>query len=263
MSRRRPAPDGGDIGYRVLGDSGRWLVLIHGWCGGAEHWALVAPNLARAARVLVVTLPGFGGMAAAPAAGRTIAALGAAVADLLVAVDVSDAVLIGHSMGGPVAVEAALAAPERVGALLGLDTLSDRGYYGRVPEAEIRRRRAEMAADYAGGMRAMVDRIVHPTTDAVLRARITAGLLASAAPDVALDVKDSLFAWDVAARWPLLTCRAMLLNSTHVAALADPDALPCLAATPIVPYDSGHFPMLESPSMIVEKIGHCIDGLVY
>lgn len=260
---RLEATMGGQIGYRIFGTEGDWLVLIHGWCGNAEHWNAIAPGLARDYRVLAVSHPGFGGMLPPPPVGQTIEAMGAAVAHLLAHLGIDDAILIGHSMGGPIMTEVAIIAPERVKALLGLDTLTDRDYYGRVPHDEIVRRHEEFAADYAGRMRAMIDRIVHPSTDEAMRQTITDAMIASAPATFALDVKDDLFAWDAEMRWPLVSCPAIILNSTWVARLADPEPMVCFDATPLRDYESGHFPMIEAPTLIVEKLRTCLGELVY
>ncbi|CAN7675278.1 alpha/beta fold hydrolase [Neorhizobium sp. LjRoot104] len=257
------APSGGQIGYRTLGDAGEWLVLIHGWCGSAAHWDIIGPELARNFRVLVLSHPGFGGTAPPPAGGQTIAAMGAAVAHVLAHLHISGAILVGHSMGGPIATETAIAAPERIAAVLGLDTLSDRDYYGRVPDDEIRRRHEDFQVDYPARMRAMVDMIVDPATPEATRREITRGMLDAAPEDFALDIKDDLFAWNAEDRWPLVSCPKMLLNSPYVARLAHPNPMPCFATTLIATYDSGHFPMVEAPSMIVDKIRSCIASLVY
>ena len=262
---RLDAPHGGEIGYRVFGSDASttpWLVLIHGWCGKADHWNLIAPALAQTYRVLVVSHPGFGGMAPPPKSGQTIAAMGAAVAHVLHHLDITGAILIGHSMGGPIATEVAITTPRRVAGVLGLDTLSDRDYYGRVPDDEIRRRHDDFAADYAGCMRAMIDVIVDPSTGEDIRRLITREMIDAAPQDFALDVKDDLFLWDAEERWPLVTCPAILLNSPHVARLAHADPMPCFAGTPIETYDSGHFPMIESPAMVVEKIKTCLARLI-
>jgi pimeloyl-ACP methyl ester carboxylesterase len=256
------APSGGQIGYRASGTTGDWIVLIHGWCGSAEHWDIIGPVLSREFRVLVLSHPGFGGMVPPPPAGRTIHAMGAAVAQVLGHLDISGAALIGHSMGGPIATETAIAAPERVRAVLGLDTLSDRGYYGRVPDEEIRRRHDDFLVDYPYLMRKMVDDIVHPTTGDTLRQSISDAMVAAAPSHFALDVKDDLFAWDAEERWPLVSCPKMLLNSPYVARLADPRPMPCFSETRIETYESGHFPMLEAPEMIVDRIRDCLPLLL-
>lgn len=253
---------GGQIGYRTFGSRGDWLVLIHGWCGTADHWNLVAPDLSADFRILAVSHPGFGGMLPPPPSARTVKAMGAAVAQVLTHLNITQAILIGHSMGGPIATETALAVPARVKAIIGLDTLSDRGYYGRIPGEEIRRRRDDFAGNYAASMRMMVDAIVHPVTGEATRQSIADSMIAAAAPGFALDVKDDLFAWNAEERWPLINCPGMLLNSPHVARLAHPDPMPCFATTPIRTYDSGHFPMIEAPVMIVEKIRNCIAELI-
>lgn len=255
------APHGGQIGYRIEGKAGQWLVLVHGWCGSADHWNIIAPQLARDHRVLIVSHPGFGGMTEPPKSGQTLFAMGAAVAHVLDRLDINNAILIGHSMGGPIATEVAIAAPGRIAGVLGLDTLSDRDYYGRVPDAEIRRRHDDFAMDYAGIMRLMVDNIVHPTTTDKIRTALTEGMISAARPDFALDVKDDLFLWNAEDRWPLVTCAKMLLNSPHVARLAHPEPMPCFAGTPIETYDSGHFPMIEAPALIVEKLRACVAQL--
>jgi pimeloyl-ACP methyl ester carboxylesterase len=255
------APAGGQIGYRTEGIAGRWLVLVHGWCGSAAHWDMVTPELARDHRVLVVSHPGFGGTAEPPATGQTVLAMGLAVAHVLTRLDINDAILIGHSMGGPISTETAIAVPDRIAGVIGLDTLSDRGYYGRVPDGEIRRRHDEFAKDYKGIMRQMVDDIVHPTTGEDLRVLLTKGMLAAARPDFALDIKDDLFLWSAEERWPRVAAPKMLLNSPWVARLADPDPMPCFAQTRIEHYDSGHFPMIEAPAMIVEKLRTAIGML--
>lgn len=261
---RLDAPMGGQIGYRILGEKGDWLVLIHGWCGSAAHWDHVAPELAaRNHRVLALSHPGFGGMAPPPRSGRTIAAMGAAVAGLLDHLDIHDAILIGHSMGGPIMTEVAIAVPARVRGLIGLDTLTDRDYYGRLPEEEIRRRHADFALDYSGRMRAMVDNIVHPSTDEAQRQAIADAMIAAAPADFALAIKDDLFAWNAEDRWPLVTRPALMLNSPWVARLAHPEGMPCFRDVEVVTYDSGHFPMVEARAMIVEKIGTCAEKLVY
>ncbi len=251
------APAGGRIGYRASGTSGDWIALIHGWCGSAAHWDAILPDLARDHRVLTVSHPGFGGMDAPPPAGRTVAAMASAVAVVIDHLGISDVTLIGHSMGGPIATEVAIVRPAQVRAVLGLDTLSDRDYYGRQTAEEIARRRAYFEENFSGRMRAMVDNIVHPATPEPLRAQIAAGMAATPAA-FALDMKDDLFAWDAEARWPLVSCPAMLLNSPHVARLAHPDPMPCFTNTKIATYDSGHFPMIEAPEALVPSLRRCI-----
>ena len=100
-------------------------------------------------------------------------------------------------------------------------------------------------------------RLVTDLTDTMLEAP-GAGL---AAPQIGVGLR--VFTWNVEDRWPLVRRPALMLNSRWVARLAHPDPLPCFRDTEVVTYDSGHFPMVEAPAMIVEKIGTCAEKLVY
>ncbi len=172
MMKTLPAPRGGEVAYRTFGTDGPWLILIHGWCGSAAHWDRIAPALSADRRILAMSHPGFGGTAAPPKAGRTIDAMAEAVIAVLDDAGARSALLLGHSMGGPIATEAAILLGPRAEGLIGLDTLSDRGYYGRQTAEEIARRRRLFEADFAGVMRRMVDDIARPSTPETLRAAI-------------------------------------------------------------------------------------------
>ena len=104
--------DGLTMQFEVIGQ-GRPVVLIHGWCGNGEQWAATASALARSYRVYSVDLVGHGASAAQARTRWTIASYGDDVARLLEREGLREAVLIGHSMGGPVALEAAVRAPDR------------------------------------------------------------------------------------------------------------------------------------------------------
>jgi 3-oxoadipate enol-lactonase len=89
------------------------VVLVHGLGANHEDWRFIVPRLADTCRVIAVDLPGFGGT---PALAPPVTVAGFAEA-LWGALDGHgvDAVAawVGHSMGGAVAIEAALAQPAR------------------------------------------------------------------------------------------------------------------------------------------------------
>jgi pimeloyl-ACP methyl ester carboxylesterase len=90
-------------------------VLLHGQPGGRRDWDLVVDALAGRVRVLVPDRPGYG-VAGGPAGG--FAANAAAVVDLLDSCGASDAVVVGHSWSGGVALALAERHPGRVAALV-------------------------------------------------------------------------------------------------------------------------------------------------
>jgi pimeloyl-ACP methyl ester carboxylesterase len=97
----------------ALGGTGDPVVLVHGLGGAAANWGLLAPPLAQARRVVVPDLPGHGGSAPL-AATPHVDALADAVLGVLEAEDALPAAWIGHSLGGLVALRAAVRRPEAV-----------------------------------------------------------------------------------------------------------------------------------------------------
>lgn len=89
------------------------IVLIHSPGSSLDFWNAVAPALRRQRRTVALDLPGFGG--SAPPAGRLdLSALSTGVATLLDAIGVRNAVVVGFSLGGAVALQVAADRPDLV-----------------------------------------------------------------------------------------------------------------------------------------------------
>ena len=87
------------------------LLLIHGMAGTYENWHAVIEPLARHYTVVAPDLPGHG--ASAPGAGDySLGALAAGLRDLLINLGHERATLVGHSLGGGIAMELAYHFPE-------------------------------------------------------------------------------------------------------------------------------------------------------
>lgn len=118
--------DGLDIAYEISGEGPVTLLFIHGWCCDRSYWAPQWEHFRKSYRVVAVDLAGHG----ESALGReqwTMAAFGDDVAAVLDALPGGPVVLIGHSMGGPVMLQAYRKAPvpECILGLVGVDTLQD------------------------------------------------------------------------------------------------------------------------------------------
>ncbi|MGP0102430.1 MAG: alpha/beta fold hydrolase [Solirubrobacteraceae bacterium] len=91
--------------------SGPVLLLIHGMAGTCENWQAVIEPLAARHTVLAPDLPGHG--SSAPGGGDySLGALAAGLRDLLVALGHERATLVGHSLGGGIAMQFAYQFPE-------------------------------------------------------------------------------------------------------------------------------------------------------
>ncbi len=98
--------------YRVAGD-GPPVVLIHGMLNSSSHWQSVASSLAGEYTVIAPDLIGHGD-SAAPRGDYSLGAHAASVRDLLAAIGIERATLVGHSLGGGVAMQFFYQFPQRV-----------------------------------------------------------------------------------------------------------------------------------------------------
>jgi pimeloyl-ACP methyl ester carboxylesterase len=98
--------------YRVAGD-GPPVVLIHGMLNSSSHWRDVASLLAPEHLVIAPDLIGHGD-SAAPRGDYSLGAHAASIRDLLAAIGVERATIVGHSLGGGVAMQFFYQFPQRV-----------------------------------------------------------------------------------------------------------------------------------------------------
>ena len=114
--------DGQRVHYVEAG-RGEAVVLIHGWNGSTFDYRYVIPELAQRWRVVAVDLIGFG-YSERPAKGDYSLAAQARVVRLVMdRLGIDRATVVGHSMGGGVAMCLAGDAPERVSRLVLVDSV--------------------------------------------------------------------------------------------------------------------------------------------
>src|SRR5918998_1252643 len=89
--------------YRIAGD-GPPVVLIHGMVNSSRHWEKVALRLAERHTVIAPDLIGHGD-SATPRGDYSLGAHAAVIRDLLSAIGVDSASIVGHSLGGGVAMQ--------------------------------------------------------------------------------------------------------------------------------------------------------------
>jgi pimeloyl-ACP methyl ester carboxylesterase len=103
------------IAYQVRG-KGRAMVLIHGFLASSELWEKVVPRLAKKFKVITIDLPGHGDSSAMGYV-HNMELLAEAVKSILDELNLRKVVMVGHSLGGYVAMAFAEAFPDK---LLGL-----------------------------------------------------------------------------------------------------------------------------------------------
>lgn len=187
------SPDGVPIAFDKVGDGDITLVFIHGWCCDRTYWRHQVAGLADQFTIVTLDLAGHGesGM---QRQNYTAQAFGRDIAAVVNGLDLQNVYLVGHSMGGSMAVEAAALLGDRVQGIIGIDTLQEPGYNLTAQQAE----------SYVGPMRAdfprAVDEFVRPMfpvdADTALVNQVVADM-SSAPPEVALSALTNYFTHDL------------------------------------------------------------------
>jgi pimeloyl-ACP methyl ester carboxylesterase len=111
--------DGG-LSFVEAGSGGHPMVFVHGWSCNRSHMRGLFEHFAVSRRVLSPDLPGHGEtpLRDVPV---TFAGFSRALAQFCTACDLRNAILVGHSMGGVLAVHAAAMCPDRIAGVVNLD----------------------------------------------------------------------------------------------------------------------------------------------
>jgi pimeloyl-ACP methyl ester carboxylesterase len=110
VERRSVTLHGRQLTY-VQAGSGPVLLLIHGMGGSLDNWRAVIEPLARQHTVVAPDLPGHGGSATG-GGDYSLGTLASGLRDLLVALGHERATLVGHSLGGGIAMQFSYQFPE-------------------------------------------------------------------------------------------------------------------------------------------------------
>src|SRR5215208_3765713 len=99
------------VGFRQAG-SGPVVLLVHGMAGSSSTWREVMPALAERYTVIAPDLLGHGG-SAKPRGDYSLGGYASGLRDLVAALGHDRVTVVGHSLGGGVAMQFAYQFPER------------------------------------------------------------------------------------------------------------------------------------------------------
>jgi len=160
---------------RIMGEGKPPMLLCNGF-GCTQHiWHYLTTALAVQYQVIVFDYVGSGASdrrAYSPQKYASLAGYARDVVEICEALDLRDAILVGHSVGATIAMLAAIEAPQHFAKAVLLAPspyyINEPGYYGGFERADLLAVLAAMDSDYQGWTTAFADLLMGPTNAASL-----------------------------------------------------------------------------------------------
>ncbi|MEX0668101.1 MAG: alpha/beta hydrolase [Acidimicrobiia bacterium] len=250
--------DGNPVHFEVDGDGAPALVFVHGWSCDRTYWSRQTGYFAGRYQVVAMDLAGHG-ESGANRQEWTMPAFGEDVVAVVEKLKLGRLVLIGHSMGGDVIVEAALRLADRVAGLVWVDTYATLGQ--STTREEIEEFVDPFRRDFVTATQDLIRDMFPAGADAELVEWITTDA-AAAPPEVAIDAIEHTFNNDraIPARLKQLTAPVVAINSDYVP--TDIESLARHGVRSVLMPGVGHFLMMEDPDTFNHHLDETIRGFV-
>lgn len=252
MTGKTVSADKVEIVYSAQGSGNTAVIFIHGGFADRTFWSNQVEPFAKKYRVIALDLAGHG----ESGDNRTkwnIFAFAEDVRAVMEKEKINRAVLVGNSLGGPVALETARLVPGKVVGIVAVDTFQD---FAPETQPDYKKYAANFRADYAGTMRQMLKTIFRSDVDPKLREWVEKKMLDNSS-EMAAQVIESFIDYKQTGPLKVLKVPIRCINGDIYATnikknrgiYPDFDAV-------IIP-GTGHYPMLERPEAFnkhLEKI---------
>jgi pimeloyl-ACP methyl ester carboxylesterase len=238
--------DGVHIQYRLYGSGDVAVMLVHCWSCDSNYWSAQLPLLKAKYTTVTVDLAGHGGSGK----NRTdwsIGNFGEDVASVARKLPNAKIILVGHSMGAPVALEAARRIGDRVIGIIAVDSLKTIGQ-PPISDREITMRLKPFRDDFIGHTRAFVAASFFTKDADPAFVNKVAQDMSLAPPEVAIPSMEALVRMDYAKVLPDIHVPVIAINSDHGGATDEERirrSLPTFSLVPIA--NAGHFVFMETP----------------
>lgn len=231
------------IVYEVYGDADRSLVLVHCWCCDRGYFANQIDYFSKKYRVVTVDLAGHG-ESGDERTEWSMESFGDDVAAVVNKLDLKDVILVGHSMGGRINLEAARKLPNRVKALIGIDNYHN--FEQKFTPEQLDQFLMPFRALFQMTADQYVRSLFSPTADSALVEK-TATDMASAPEEIGVSTMAAIWSHDAIAALEemRLPIRAIVSDVYSVNMEGNSQVAASFKAT-VIP-DVGHFIQMEKP----------------
>jgi pimeloyl-ACP methyl ester carboxylesterase len=246
--RKVASTDGVEIVYTIGGSKEPALVFIHGAFADRSFWANQLDYFAGKYRVIAIDLAGHGD------SGKNrkkwdIISFANDVCAVLAREKISRAVLIGNSLGGPVALEAARLFPGKTQCIVAVDTFQ--GFSEQQAEGAkefYRQQAAAYRSDFSGTMRKMVRALFHADADPGLYARVEQQMLKGPV-EMAAGMMESFTTYDMIDAFKKDTHPIRCINGDLFQTQVEKNRQLHPDFDVVILPHTGHYPMLERPEL--------------
>jgi pimeloyl-ACP methyl ester carboxylesterase len=241
-----------EIVYMSQGSGETALIFIHGGYANRSFWANQMKPFAAKYRVFALDLAGHG------ESGKNrkkwdIFGFAEDVRAVIEKEHIRKAVLVGNSLGGPVALETARLVPDKVLAIVAVDTFQA---FMMPPPSYFQQQAQAFRSDFTGTMRKMVRALFHTDVDPALYAQVEKKMLKNS-PQMAAGLIESSSTYDLVGAAKKVPHPIRCINGDLYPTQVEKnrEIHPDFNAV-ILPH-TGHYPMLEKPELFnrhLEKI---------
>lgn len=252
------AADGVPIHYSVTGKGEPALVFIHCWTCNRTFWENQVAEFSKTYRVVTIDLPGHG----ESGQGRktwSVESFGNDVATVVKKLGLKRVVLVGSSMGGPIALEATRRMPDRVIAIVPVDTLQNVGE--KVPPDQLDAIFKQMEADYKNATTSLLNQFFFsPSTPPAVRERVINATL-SLKPEVAIPMLKAIFSYDPVPAMKEIKVPIRAINADRVPTNVEGNRKYAPQFDAVIIKGTGHYPMLEDPERFNQMLADILVNL--
>ena len=253
--------DGNAIHYQVQGQGNPALIFIHGWSCDRSYWDAQLPYFAQKYVVVAIDLAGHGD-SGLDRKEWTMGAFGEDVDAVVNKLNLEQVVLVGHSMGGLVILEAARRMSKRVIGLVGVDTLQN--FEDKLTQEQIDDWFTPLRSNFVETTRNFVRTMFTPNSDPALVEKIVADM-SSAPQEVGLGALEGYIDFQIneiirvlqEVKAPI-TC----INSDKYPTNVETNQRYALFFQAKIMSGVGHFNMMEDPEAFNRRLEETIQEIV-
>jgi pimeloyl-ACP methyl ester carboxylesterase len=250
--------DGVKINYHVEGSGEPALVFIHGWSCDNTVWVEQVKTFSPKYKVVTIDLAGHG-KSGIERKDYTLQLFGADVAAVVNQLGLTKVVLIGHSMGGPVVIEAANLLKGKVIGLIGADTFQNLGQ--TIPAEQIGPFLKPFRDNFVITTKAFVKMMFPPTADSVLVKKV-AEKMSSAPPAIALSAIENMYKDNAIKATKELLAPIISINCDLYPVQLEQNKKVVKFFEMKLMKGVGHFVMLENPATFDKLLQEAVNELV-